>query len=920
MCNDIEVQKFLTAEGNPKSMKKKFTVGKIIVSVVLTILLFTAFTIPLGSTTPPLGKLLFPGDGVWDVPQKYPDQEKWSVEYVKDNIQVYRDNQGIPHIYGNDSEDIAFALGYVQAQDRLFQMDLIRRFATGQLSEVFGEGMLGNDVLSKTKLLKYYAEKNIERFKNSDNPEDQKFYEYFKSFSEGVNHYAETHPDEFPLEFALLNYEFEPWTPVDSMSVGYYMLEAGSWNYSDLTRLMKMSALIEEHGKKEGKQKFVELYGNPSKDKVRPYQVPICPGYGEWSDISAPNDKKINTGSDNSESKNGASDYSTSVLARDVSSLMGEINQEQKSFEPLEGLGSLGSNSWVVSGDKTKSGETLGCADSHEDWTRPNIYYEAHVVNSGNGNNFYGYYVPGGGGVAVDGHNQHVTWGMTRVYWDQVDWYYYEKVDENHYVYENEVREFRDPINIEIQVKGEEPRELQVKRTVHGPVFSDLGSFAPDVFENMPDRFDNKVLAARWYCHQNLDFGKALLSMSRAQDFDDFKEALSHFKSPPNNITYADDEGNIAAWCVGAFPIRKDQNLPSWHLGNGLMPYNGSEGEGKWGEMIDSLENYPHSINPEQDYLVASNQIPAGPEYKHPQPFEYREGYRARRINELLASGNNLTYKDMKEYQLDIKSIRAEDFTPHFLAALNSKSDKSDLEKQVYNRLSNWDYKMDKNESAPTIFKAWMGYVEEETFGDEWGKLGFDEEPYPKHPVLEELIRTDKNSDWFDDITTEDVEENATTIILQALDEALTSLENYYGTQNIDNWTWGEVHKIEFTHITGELDALNYGPIPISGSSNTVFAPHNNLVVDGEFNPTNSHHGSHHRLIVDYGDLGNSCSVLPGGDVGHYTFGAPYNQFDLFLDGGYHTEYFTATSPEEFLNQSKSLTSRIIFRRGENNE
>ncbi len=884
----------------------------LILALIITGGFVTLFSVPVDPSAPPLGKLLFPGNGIWLVPTGYPGSEKHTVRGLDADVEIYRDDWGVPHIYGNSMNDIAFALGYAQAEDRLFFMDLARRFARGSLAEIIGEDALSVDILSKTKLLEYHAEKMYNELKNSKEKKYRDYYEYVESYTRGVNHYVETHPGDLPVEFRLLGYDFRPWTGLDCMAIAFYMLESGPFGYWDIDRFVTLSAFMKRFGQGRGKELFFELFGNPAEGKVLPYQIPVNPGYGTYPDIQY-SGRKLASRAQTGRDLDGVTDA--------FASLMGHIENIPAESRRIDLLSTSGSNSWAVHGRKTESGKPLACSDSHEPWQLPNIYYEAHVVNRSSGYNFYGYYVAGGAATPVDGHNQHLTWGMTVCQWDQIDWYYYDKAGGDEYVYRGKPRKFEEPVTFTINVKGKDPATHTVRRTVHGPVFSDLGKNLPKAMKNMPPAVSGKVIAARWMSHHSdkvKDMGASLLGMSKAKNLAEFREAMKNFEAPPNNITYADADGNIYVHSMGAFPVRDNSGLPAWHPGNGVLPYNGSRGEGEWLKTI-TFDELPHAINPPKGHVVGANQIAAGPGYfkKYSGQFRYTKGYRARRIHELLGENGKYTAGDMGRIHTDVVNLKARDFVPHLLEILKRRNGLSDTESKAFQFLSEWKYDMDKDAVAPSIYSAWVEYLYEGTFRDEWKAMGLTSRLEPEYPVLEKLIRTQPNSIWFDNVETGGARETAGDIMAAAFSRALESLEKFFGTADMKSWKWGTLHRLEFVHMTGELDALNFGPVPYGGSYETITAPKNQLIQDGEFKPTNATRGAHHRMIVDFGNLENCRSVLPGGVSGLSTAKSPINQFDLFINGEYHDEYFTADTPEKFLRQCGNVRSKILLRKGE---
>ncbi len=891
---------------------KKGSIGRLVaflVSAGLLILLTIAFSIPLDSSAPPLGKLLFPGGGLWAVPDGYPQSEAYQIDGLRDNVTVIRDQWGIPHIYGSSQNDIAFAMGYVQAEDRLFFMDLVRRFASGRLSEIVGKGALGVDVLSKVKLLEVSAEKMYRDIAQSNDATDQQFYQYVENYVQGINHYVETHPNDLPLEFRLLDYQFEPWTGVDCMTIAFYMMEAG-FGYWDIERLAVLSAMMERFGQSEGKEEFESLFGNPAKGKFLPFQIPTNPGYGNIPESeSVRRSLKGNTGEEEILSGDSVATAFAGLMRMIESVPLEDLRKKMAEFS--------GSNGWAVHGSRSTLGKPLLASDSHEGWSLPNVYYEAHVIDRSSDYNFYGYYVPGGAGVPVYGHSRYVAYGMTRCQFDQTDWYYYEKAGDDHYILDGIRKPFEPPVESVINIKGSDPLTIKVRQTVHGPVFSDLGKHAPGAFANLPENMKDVVIAARWLVHESpkvKDLGISLLEMSQARNLDEFRLAVKKFVAPASNISYADVEGRIYMHSTGDYPVRDNSGLPDWHLGNGVLPYNGSKGEGEWKEIV-AFDELPHATDPEQGYLVSSNQIVAGPEYfkKYQGQFRYNHGYRARRVIEMLKGNDKISIEDMKAIQTDIISLKARDFLPHLLKLLSESEDLTPKQQKAFGLLSSWPWDMDKDKVAPAIFSTWVAFLYEDVFRDDWDAMGLKTRLQPDYPILEKLIRTDPNSIWFDDLETEKVEK-ADDMILSAFDKTLSTLEEHFQSDDMEQWKWGELHRLVFEHMSGSLSALNYGPVPISGSYETVSAPRAKLIRDGIFKPKRVDHGSHHRMVVDFGNIDNSKSVLPGGNSGLTTMGSPVDQFDLFINGEYHSEYFSASTPQILREQAGEVLSTLEFK------
>ncbi|MHA2332161.1 MAG: penicillin acylase family protein [Candidatus Hodarchaeales archaeon] len=877
------------------------TIIKMIIAGFFSVIMLIALSTPLG-IIPPLGSFLLPGNGIWDVPQEVSSREVLTSSSLTDEVKVYRDEWGIPHIYGNSEADLMFALGYCHAQDRWFQMDIFRRMASGRLSEIMGPASLETDKFNKMKLQEYWANETVKYLEtNKDNdPEIKDIYDSLITYVAGINTYITTHTEK-PFEYQLLDIEIMPWSVVDVMVLVKFLSEYFTWGYTDMQRFQAVDGL--------GMADYTELFGFPL-----PYQLPVVPGYGEYDDISLPSSVK------NPVSKTASGKESTATSSSDPS-VSGIINPFMDWIEsmPLEkerierqNSQTVGSNNWAVSGNKTATGMPMVGTDMHLGWTLPGMWYEAHLVDMSSDLNVYGLFLPGTP-LPAGGHTAYVGWGNTIAAFDLLDWYYYNGINDTHYLYNGEATAY-ETMDVSIPVKGQDPEEFTIKSTVHGPVFTGL---VP-----MPDNFTDYVVACKWVSQNvTMDF-RAVYGYMHAKDIYEFHDSTEYFEMLPLNIAAADIEGNIGIWANAKLPIRNDTNLPSWHTGGGSMPYNGSAGEGEWLGYLP-FENRTYAINPEQGYVCSANQVVAGPDYPNVDIVNQggAMGYRARRINDVLASNNEITIDDLVNLHLDVYSVRAGNFTPYLLDAMDTISTKTDLQTAVYNELDNWDFFMDKDEEAPTIFNIWLDIYHYLTFNDEME--GYDVPRTPSWAVLEKLTREKQDSKWFNNITTDEAE-TMDDIILSALDFTLVGLVEYFGTEDISQWTWGSIHQLKFSHLFelfSGITALSAGPFPGNGTGVTV-----NPSGTGNFNfntwkvkAGSAGGGASERILVDFSEgMNNSISVIPSGERGfssskHYT-----DQLEeLFLKGEYHVQYFLAKTPEDIQAQAVRIESVIIFKAGE---
>ncbi len=868
---------------------QKMILIKILTAGLVSIILILGLFIPIGMI-PPLGSLLLPGNGIWRVPQEVSSFEELIYEGLSDEVQVYRDEWGIPHIYGTNLGDLAFALGYCHAQDRWFEMDMARRSVRGLLSEILGPELIEQDKFNLMKLEEFWANETLKVLATSTDSDIQEMYQTFSMYTIGVNTYLSEHSDTKPVEYYLLDAEIRPWETIDIICMVKYLSEYFTWGYYDMDRTQAVFAL--------GREDYTELYGFP-----HPYQIPVTPNYGHYDDISH---SANNFAIDEEElSISSTPDLRLSQMIDSFMKGLEHFPQEQERIENVfyAGTNGLGSNNWAVSGNKTSTGKPMLALDMHAGWPLPGIWYEAHLVDTSSDFNIYGFCFPGIP-LPISGNTRYIAWGNTIAMFDMIDWYYYDGINETHYMYKGQPTSY-ETLEVIIPVKGESHENFIIKSTVHGPVFTGL---VPT-----PDEFSDLVIACKWVSQNVTRDFLAIWGYIHARNAQEFDEASQYMEMLPLNIVYADIHGNIGIRPNAKVPIRNDTGIPSWHTGGGSMLYNGSAGQGEWIGYLP-FDNLPHTENPSQGYLCSANQVIAGPDYPNISIINQgtADGYRARRLNDLLSSDDHITMDDMKDFQLDVYSVRAGNFTPSFLSVLESISSQTPLQQAVYAELSTWDFIMDKDEVAPTIFNIWAEAFQYATFQDE-----IDTYNLPRSPswaVLEKLTRENETSKWFNNVTTSSTE-TRDDIIRQALITALDALERYFGTDDISKWKWGTIHQLYFGHISGLLP-FDAGPFPGDGTGLTVNPSYTRNLVNGDVRRDSARGGASERMIIDFSNFSNSLFVIPSGQRGISTSKHYSDQLEqLFLKNEYHYTYFDLDTPEKLENGIR-IESRIIFRKG----
>ncbi len=799
-------------------MKNENTTKLLIVAILL--LFFTLTTTAfLGfgyKLIPPLAQLVDPINGVWKNARQteHAKEDLLEIEGLAGEVKIIRDDRGVPHIFAENDEDLAFAFGYVQAQDRLWQMDINWREAAGRTSEIFGKSTLNKDIRKHELGLFKAAKKSFEAMKG---------YEEFReleAYIKGINTYiGSLKKSELPLEFKLFNYEPEPWQVLNC----FIFVKSMTWRLSS----GPFHSLDEKIREKIGDEAFDELFS-----PVEPYYIPIIP---EKAGLP-PKDRKIY--SENNASINSQHDSILPVMDKKArANFYLTVNQRSETnstnqlldiFQPSEELNfwdsltkGLGSNNWVIDSEKSATGRPILAYDPHVWLSLPSIWYEAHLVSPKR--DVYGIALLASPYI-IYGFNRYISWGGTTLMADVVDCYS-EKFDSTHqnYQYKGQWQPIKRD-TVVFKVRGEKDTKQIFESTGHGPLIE----------------LRDSTVAMKWIGH---DVTEELLSFSRinrAKNYNEFVEALSHYHVSAQNFAYADIYGNIAMWCTGKFPIRKN--------GDGRYLVDGSSGENEWIGFVP-FEKLPHSVNPPQHYLLSANQVPVGPDYEYNIGSSWESCYRARRINQLLSSREKISFEDMQQFQGDIVDLRAQRLLPAIISAGERLGkDNPDVQK-VLSYFRGWDGSVDKELAAPFIFRTFLSIYDQAIWNDELGTR----RRRAKTAVLERLTLEYPRSVWFDDQRTDRIE-TRDEIILKSLIETLQILHKYVSVDSTQ-WKWGLHNKFHINHLS-HLKGLGFPPSPISGNNNTI------SMMGGTVAPL-------WRLVIEMAEDGRRVGVYPGGQSGN---------------------------------------------------
>jgi len=753
---------------------------------------------------------------------------------LNNQVEILRDNFAIPLIKARSDEDAAFALGFVHAQERLFQMDVARRAGEGRLSEVFGTKTIPIDQMFRTVGIYKSVKANYEKL----NPLSKKILE---AYSKGVNEFIKTAKGNYPVEFDLLGYDPYPWKPEHSLVIAKLMgweLNISWW--SDIT----FSQLVQKFGPEKAKE--------------------LLPDFPENSPTIIPP---------------GLSNVSS------ISSDLIKVDQQFRSFTGFVGT-HIGSNNWIVNGKMSASGKPIIANDPHLAYSAPGRWYFAMIRS--NDWNVEGFTIPGLPAIVI-GKNQNISWALTNVMADDAD-FYVEKIDTSgkNYFFKNSWHQLSIGEDT-IRVKDSANLVYEIKRTHRGPIITDIHPFHK-MYPNT--EIETAQLSMRWTGLEPSDELFAALSVNKAKNWDDFKNAVRYFTVPGQNFVYGDDKGNIGYICAAKLPIR-NSNSPTL-INDGTTDVNDWKGFVPYEEM-------PELFNPPQNYIASANNKTLL-NFKYHISNIWEPSSRIERITELLNSKRVHSKEDYKKYQLDFTSPYTKKLTHFLTAAFDSVKVTDKNLKLTLELFNNWNYEMNQGSQVPTIYSRFFQYLIKNIFEDEMGTDLLKEYVFVAnvpYRIIPKLLEENKSS-FFDDINTPEIEKRD-DIIRKSLVDALTDLEKNYGNDEA-NWQWGDIHKVTFKHMfhgkSGLLDnIINIGPFSIGGDGTTIFNTEYSFpeLFENNNDPTMTHRsekyenilGPSMRYIFDFADPDHLEFIMPTGESGHFMSDHYKDMSDMWLKGKY---------------------------------
>lgn len=718
-------------------------------------------------------------------------------------VEIFRDAQGVPHLRAQSLEDALFAQGYVTAQDRLWQMELGRRLAAGELSEILGERTLRFDIENRTLGFRQACERAVREL-------DADSKRLIAAYTRGVNAFMSAHRDRLPVEFFLLRFEARPWREADSLGIALNMVKTLNTTWpEDLMR--------ERIRAKFNADLYADLF--PDRSPLdHPVAEPLPPS------ATVP--------------KSARDLRPSEPFARDP------VLAALVSTEQILAAG-LGSNNWVASGEHTQSGKPLLANDPHLSHSVPSVWYMIHLKAPGL--NVTGVSFPGVPAIII-GHNERIAWGATNTGPDVQDLYAesFNLRDPKKYLHKLEwvAAEEREET---VKVRGARDYRFTVKVTRHGPVVSHDA---------------DRDLALQWTALQPSALSFSFLKIDRAQNWQEFTEALRGFAASVQNFVYADVDGNIGTYSAGWIPIRRQ--------GDGTVPARGSTDDYDWTGYIP-FESLPRAYNPPNGVLATANGRIVSDDFPYLITRRWEAPYRTARIYQLLQKGARFTVADMLRIQTDIHALEDLGFAKQVVAAGSARPPEGADAQYALRLLAQWDGEARGDSAATLVARVTRRVFLERILKP---KLGDDLSGY-RWPMSTTFLENVLNNRWTRWLPPGDADFNVT--LVKSLEEGVRLIPEMVGSRDRDRWHWGATIPLTFRHplslgfpLLGRF--LDTGPFPQSGTSTTV-------------KQTTSTVGASMRMVIDFSNFDNSVLNITLGQSGQVFSPHFRDQFDAWYSG-----------------------------------
>jgi penicillin amidase len=752
---------------------------------------------------------------------------------LKDGVIVDRDAWGRPWIRAKSVQDAVTAQGYVMAQDRLWQMDLLRRAASGDLSEIFGELGVTYDRENRTLGMRHAAERAAA-------DASAEIRGLLEAYARGVNDNIAERGGRLPIEFVALGYKPRAWTPADTYLISLYM-------YKTLTSTWKGKLNRQWIVSKVGEERARDLFVSDS-----PLDHFIWTGGSSLpSGVSRVGSLSSTRMSDERRGVDGDEPPFASLAWDAARNFLGQFEEESSEI--------VGSNNFVVSGAHTASGKPLLANDTHLQLSTPALWYIVHLTAPGL--NVEGFALPGAPLVII-GHNERIAWGFTNSNADVEDLYVEKFSDANLLEYAVNGKMLTADVRHEvIRVRGKPDVDLDVVVTRHGPI----------VHQDAAEQ-GGRAYALRWTALEpgGLDFGFPRLG--QATDWNSIIETTRHIAGPGQNTIYADVDGNIGFTIPARIPVRAS--------GDGVLPVPGDTDLYEWKGYIP-FEELPRVENPPDGIIATANARTVGPGYKYYISDRQAGPYRTARLYELLSGRTGLRPEDCNAIQNDIVSLPNRFLAGALLQAAKTKQPRDARAQRLIAGLAGWDARA----AAESVETSFVEYTRRALFvrllqpylGDEvtkyelWEPQSVYNDVWWRDKVFLENILGARPTAWLPSGFA-DYDE----LLMTGANDAVAALQKQTGQAIESGWNWGRLHPLDMVHPLGRAGLLHgmlsIGPYEQGGTIDTVRA-------------VGVGHGPAMRFVADLSNFDQSLMEIPTGESGQYA--SPYyrDQFAEWFAG-----------------------------------
>ncbi len=764
---------------------------------------------------------------------------------LQDSSHIWRNAFGIPHVTAANEHDLFFSMGFVHAQDRLWQMDLLRRIARGQTARIFGTRTLEADKFFRVLGISGIADRLA---KTVSRPSKA----CLEAYAQGVNCFIDRNRNALPFEFDALGYQPEPWKPSDCLAIERLMAFDMSMSFwTDIA----IGEIADTLGVQEA-LKFVPSY---------PAGSPTVVDVGRTSNTDSTHKSLSYT-------------HAQSSLLSSYASAMRTVREQLN----MSGM-CAGSNCWVMQKDEQKRDGLIFANDPHLSLGLPPHWYQIHL--SCPQINAVGCSVPGIPGI-ISGRNDHIAWGITNVMLDDCD-YFMEKVDpKNTQYYYNSAgqrvkfRHVRDTIDVKDSA-GITHLVFDYRATDRSAIVSDFHATRsgdslfhyPATSQSLATRY---VLSFSWTAQEQSDEILTALKIMKADSWKDFNEAVATWGSPALNFTYADESGTMAVAPSGIIPIRGD--------GDPNLPHPGWDPSYAW-KGTRPASAFPRLVNPARRFVFSANNM-TGRNVGFYVSSLWEPPSRAERIEEMLLEYHEYTIRDAQFMQLDLVSRNAKTLLRLSLpAVLRDSNSYSPEQREALNVLLRWDATMTPQDIAPSIYTVFQERLMHTVFCQHISPSLYKKYAFvgslPMRKINE--ILADTASSWFgtDQYA---AKQRMNVLIVASFKEAVQYLDQRFGP-DMHRWTYGQLHTLRLKHPLDDVAALrsvvSFSVPNIGGDATTL-----NNALWQVHNPFDVYVGASMRFVCDLQDS-VIYTVLPGGSSGQPLDAHYSDQIHLWSNGGY---------------------------------